>query len=59
MPSSETLPQADPNLRRVERLGYLLDNSIRIPVLNYRIGWDALIGLVPGFGDAAGACGSR
>ena len=41
-------------LRRIERLGHVLDNSIRIPVLNYRIGWDAIIGLVPGGGDVIG-----
>jgi Domain of unknown function (DUF4112) len=43
--------------RRVEalhRLGYLLDNSIPIPGTKFRIGWDALIGLVPGIGDLLG-----
>jgi hypothetical protein len=33
----------------------LLDNSIPIPGTRFRIGLDALIGLVPGLGDAAGA----
>jgi hypothetical protein len=43
--------------RRVEglrRLGYLLDNSIPIPGTRFRIGWDAVIGLIPGFGDLVG-----
>lgn len=43
--------------RRIEglrRLGYLLDNSIPIPGTRFRIGWDALIGLIPGVGDLAG-----
>lgn len=43
--------------RRIEglqRLGYLLDNSIPIPGTKYRIGLDALIGLIPGVGDLAG-----
>lgn len=44
----------DPRLERLQRLGYLLDASIRIPGIGYRIGYDALIGLIPGFGDAAG-----
>lgn len=43
----------DVRLQRIERLGYLLDNSIRLPG-GYRIGWDAIIGLIPGFGDVAG-----
>jgi hypothetical protein len=32
----------------------LLDNSIKIPIINYRIGLDAIIGLIPGIGDFAG-----
>jgi hypothetical protein len=43
--------------RRVEalrRLGYLLDNSIPIPGTRFRIGWDAIIGLIPGVGDLVG-----
>ena len=41
-------------LDQVNQLAWLLDNSIRIPILNYRIGLDALLGLIPGLGDAAG-----
>ena len=32
-----------------------MDSSIRIPVIGKKIGWDAIIGLVPGIGDLAGA----
>ncbi|QCJ45834.1 DUF4112 domain-containing protein [Haloprofundus sp. MHR1] len=38
-------------LRRLRRLGRLLDNSIRIPGTNYRIGLDPIIGLIPVVGD--------
>jgi hypothetical protein len=38
---------------RIERLEFLLEGAIRIPGLGARIGADALIGLVPGIGDAA------
>lgn len=41
--------------RRLARLAWLLDSSIPIPGLGWRIGVDALIGLVPGLGDALGA----
>ncbi|MEZ4859663.1 MAG: DUF4112 domain-containing protein [Caldilineaceae bacterium] len=41
-------------LNQVNRLAWLLDNSIHIPFLNYRIGLDAIIGLIPGLGDLAG-----
>jgi hypothetical protein len=35
------------------RLSWLLDDLIRIPGLGWRIGLDALVGLIPGFGDTA------
>jgi hypothetical protein len=37
----------------LERLGWLMDDLIRVPVLGWRFGLDALIGLVPGIGDTA------
>jgi hypothetical protein len=48
-------PAREGALRRLDALSYLLDNSIRVPGTNARFGADAIIGLVPGFGDAAGA----
>jgi hypothetical protein len=41
-------------LDRIRRLSYLLDNSIAIPGTRYRIGLEAIIGLVPGLGDLVG-----
>ena len=40
--------------RRLARLAWLLDNSIAIPGLRFRIGFDAILGLVPGLGDLLG-----
>jgi hypothetical protein len=37
----------------LERLSWLLDDLIRVPGLGWRFGLDALVGLIPGFGDAA------
>lgn len=42
-------------VRRLDSLAYLLDNSIPIPGTGRRFGLDAVIGLIPGVGDAAGA----
>jgi predicted aconitase with swiveling domain len=39
---------------RLRRLAWLLDSSIRIPGTRWTVGIDALIGLVPVLGDAAG-----
>jgi hypothetical protein len=41
-------------IRRLKSLAWLLDNSIPLPG-GYRIGVDAVIGLIPGIGDAIGA----
>ena len=35
----------------VERLGWLMDDLFRVPVLGWRFGLDAVIGLIPGLGD--------
>lgn len=41
--------------RRVERMGTLLDDAFRIPIIGKRVGFDALVGLVPFVGDFASA----
>src|SRR3954462_2253619 len=40
--------------RRLARIAWLLDNSIALPGTRFRIGLDAILGLIPGFGDLAG-----
>ena len=42
----------------IERLSWLMDDLIRIPGLGWRFGLDALVGLVPGFGDTASSLAS-
>ena len=42
------------SLAEVESLAWLLDSSIPVPGTGRRLGIDALIGLIPGFGDVAG-----
>lgn len=39
--------------RELEAFGRFLDSSIRLPG-GFRIGWDGIIGLIPGIGDAIG-----
>lgn len=41
--------------RRIEAMEQLLENSFAIPGVNYRIGLDAIIGLVPVIGDFVAA----
>jgi hypothetical protein len=49
-----TLPADSASLEQVRRLARQLDTSIQLPG-GMRIGWDAILGLVPGVGDWAGA----
>jgi hypothetical protein len=38
---------------RLERLSWVMDDLIRVPGLGWRFGLDAIVGLIPGFGDTA------
>lgn len=42
---------------RISRLSWLLDEAIALPG-GYRIGWDGIIGLIPGLGDLLGLAAS-
>lgn len=54
MTDTETLQRARAVRERAERLSRLLDTAVGIPGTRIRLGLDALIGLVPGIGDAIG-----
>jgi Domain of unknown function (DUF4112) len=58
MKTATAIPMHEPDtrsrLQRLRSLAWLLDNSIPLPG-GFRIGLDAIIGLVPGIGDAVGA----
>lgn len=42
-------------LRRVQAVSRLLDEAIRVPGTNFRIGVDPILGILPGAGDAIAA----
>ncbi len=44
----------DRELRMLRRFVSLLDDGYRIPIIGYRVGLDALLGLLPGIGDLTG-----
>jgi len=48
-------PTRSDSVARMEALATFLDSAILIPGTNRRIGFDALIGLIPGIGDAISA----
>ena len=41
------------HLKRVRALAALMDNAFLVPRTNFRIGWDSILGLLPGVGDVA------
>jgi Domain of unknown function (DUF4112) len=41
-------------MQRLRQLSHLLDDAIKIPGTPYRIGFDPIIGLIPGGGDITG-----
>lgn len=45
------IPAAE--LDRLERLARRMDAAFRIPLTRIRVGWDSILGLLPGVGDAA------
>lgn len=49
------LADTHPAVRRAGRVSHLLDEVIRIPVVDYRIGLDPILGLLPVAGDAVAA----
>jgi hypothetical protein len=49
MPDKKTSQQ---DLDRLHRLARRMDNAFRIPLIGVRLGWDSILGLVPGVGDA-------
>ncbi|MGE0442531.1 MAG: DUF4112 domain-containing protein [Gemmatimonadales bacterium] len=41
-------------VERIDRIALVWDEAFRIPVLGWRVGWDAVVGLIPGVGDLIG-----
>ena len=39
------------NLNRIRRISRLMDTAFRIPGIGLKIGWDPILGLIPGAGD--------
>ena len=40
-------PPSDP----IEKLAWYMDEAFQVPGTRFRVGWDALIGLIPGLGE--------
>lgn len=47
-----TSKNPEKTLKRVERLAFWLDTHYHIPFTRIRLGWDSILGLIPGVGDA-------
>ena len=49
------LKRREQAVARLKRVAKLMDSQVRVPVIGLRIGADAILGLVPGIGDAVSA----
>ncbi|TWT38304.1 hypothetical protein KOR42_51850 [Thalassoglobus neptunius] len=56
-PSSKNDPikNREARIQRIYQIADLLDNSMTVPGTRFRVGWDSVIGLVPGIGDLTSA----
>ena len=50
---NQNAPSVAHRMQRLERVAHLLDSAFAIPGTRYRVGWDSVIGLIPGVGDFA------
>ena len=54
--TSKTYPHPNAErLRRIERLEYWLDRRFQLPFVRIPVGFDGILGLVPGVGDTVSA----
>jgi hypothetical protein len=51
LPPKSRLPPTQETLDALRRYAVLLDSQFRVPGTNIRFGLDAIVGLIPGFGD--------
>jgi TctA family transporter len=54
-PIEVSVEDEPPGMERVRALSRLLDEAIEIPVINYRIGLDPILGILPVGGDSVAA----
>src|SRR5687767_14014624 len=52
--ASSSSSASNASIGRLEALAWMLDNSIKLPGINYRVGVDALIGIIPVVGYLVG-----
>ncbi|MCR9199913.1 MAG: DUF4112 domain-containing protein [Planctomycetaceae bacterium] len=48
---ADTKSASNARIHRINRLAHWLDSSIRLPIGGRTVGWDSIIGLLPGVGD--------
>lgn len=53
--STRSIERLAKQQKKLSNISRLLDNAFTIPILKIRLGWDAIIGLIPVVGDIAGA----
>lgn len=54
----KTIEHGPFSLKNLERFALLMDDRFRLPLLNIRVGWDFILGLIPVAGDVLTALAS-
>lgn len=54
-PIDVSVADEPPGMERVRTISQLLDEAFEIPVVNYKVGLDPILGILPVGGDAASA----
>tara|TARA_R110002110_G_scaffold84923_3_gene220698 strand:+ start:2148 stop:2612 length:465 start_codon:yes stop_codon:yes gene_type:complete len=48
---SQSQPEVQRDLDRLRGLAWRMDTAFKIPLIGVRVGWDSILGLIPGVGD--------
>ena len=46
------MPDHIDQLAHLDRIARTMDRAVRLPVVGIQVGWDSILGLIPGIGDA-------
>ena len=52
MPDGSDRLDRSHRLERLDRIARTMDRAMRLPIVGIPIGWDSILGLIPGIGDA-------
>ncbi|APX11348.1 DUF4112 domain-containing protein [Tateyamaria omphalii] len=46
------MPDCTDQIEHLDRIARTMDRAVRLPIVGVHVGWDSILGLIPGIGDA-------